>query len=221
MAWFEQIPVTGENNAERNWKETEKKIITDANVVTDEDEKKTENWWDTVQTDPERTERNSETNSEMSEEEAKNVSDEILGARELRDQIDQLKNLWEKYKNWELKDIQQKQYEDLMTTIRTELDRDIPTVIEMNKEIDINYYNTHPTEAANAAEKIINDYQNMNDAQLVSNVINRSEYLWRDSKEKLYTVIRDVIKDLDENVKPVLKKQSRDIRSQKSFKKAA
>jgi hypothetical protein len=64
-----------------------------------------------------------------------------------------------------------------MSTIRTELDRDIPTVIEMNNEIDINYYMKHPKEAKKFSDEIVNNYENMDNAQLVYNVVSRREYL--------------------------------------------
>ena len=97
-----------------------------------------------------------------------------------------------------------------MTTIRTELDRDIPTVIEMNNEIDINYYNSRPEEAERFSNEIVNNYENMNNVQLVYSVVSRREYLWEDSKQKLDTVINNVINNLDENAKAILKNETKE-----------
>ena len=179
-----------------NWKTKE---FVDANVVVDGHTEKQKGGWDTVTTDP-----------ELPKDQAKTLSNEILGKPETKDQVDQLKNLWEKYKNWELKDIQQKQYEDLMTTIREQLDRDVPTVIEMNKEININYYMKHPDEAKKFSDEIVNNYENMDNVQLVYNVVSRREYLWKDSKQKLDTVINNVINNLDEDAKAILKGENKE-----------
>ena len=179
-----------------NWKTKE---FVDANVVVDGNTEKQKGGWDTVTTDP-----------ELPKDQAKTLSNEILGKPETKDQVDQLKNLWEKYKNWELKDIQQKQYEDLMTTIREQLDRDVPTVIEMNKEININYYMKHPDEAKKFSDEIVNNYENMDNVQLVYNVVSRREYLWKDSKQKLDTVINNVINNLDEDAKAILKGENKE-----------
>jgi len=198
MAGFEQVQVDWEV-METNpvlWEESE---VADANVVVNGNAEKQEGGWDNVTTE-----------NELSTEEADELANEISEDSEAKAQIDQLKNLWEKYNNWELKDIQKKQYEDLMSTIRTELDRDIPTVIEMNNEIDINYYMKHPKEAKKFSDEIVNNYENMDNVQLVYNVVSRREYLWKDSKQKLDTVINNVINNLDEDTKAILRKSAKE-----------
>lgn len=136
---------------------------------------------------------------------AEKLSDDIMQNKETLNQVNQLKKLWKMYEKWKLKDVQKQQYEDLITTIRTELDRDIPNVIEMNKEIDINYFNKNPKIADKEANNIVQNYENMNDVQLVNNVVSRSKYLWKDSEQKLNSVISTVISKLNNDAKNVLK----------------
>lgn len=170
------------------WKKSE---VADGTVINNG--KKQESWWDNITTE-----------KELSKEESDELAKEISEDPEAKTQIDQLKKLWEKYKNDKLKDAQKSEYEWLMATIRTELDKDVPTVIEMNNEIDVNYYNNHPTEAANEAERIANDYQSMDDVNLVYNVLSRSDYLNNASRQKLNNVITNVINNLDEDTKSIL-----------------
>lgn len=170
------------------WKKSE---VADGTVINNG--KKQESWWDNIATE-----------KELSKEESDELAKEISEDPEAKTQIDQLKKLWEKYKNDKLKDAQKSEYEWLMATIRTELDKDVPTVIEMNNEIDVNYYNNHPTEAANEAERIANDYQSMDDVNLVYNVLSRSDYLNNASRQKLNNVITNVINNLDEDTKSIL-----------------
>lgn len=195
---LEQVHVDWEVEETNQTPLKELKEIVNANVVVSGNSEKQEGGWPNITT-PE----------ELPVEEADELADKILANPEAKQQIDQLKNLWEKYNNWELKDIQKKQYEDLMTTIRTELDRDIPTVIEMNNEIDINYYMKHPKEAKKFSDEIINNYENMDNVQLVYNVVSRREYLSQDSKKKLDTVINNVINNLDDDTKAILEKETK------------
>jgi len=188
MAKFEQIHVDWEIGETKGPKGEK---IEDANVI-----KNKEGWRNEVKTE-----------ENLSKEKAQELSDKILEDSETKEQIKQLKELWEKYEKWELKDMQKKQYEDLMTTIRTELDKDVPTVIEMNKEININYYNAHPEKAAEEANNIVNNINNMRTVDLVGSVISHSEYLWKNSQEKLNTVISTVINNLDESTKSILETQ--------------
>ena len=145
------------------------------------------------------------TTDNISTKNAEKLSDDIMQNKETLNQVNQLKKLWKMYEKWKLKDVQKQQYEDLITTIRTELDRDIPNVIEMNKEIDINYFNKNPKIADKEANNIVQNYENINDVQLVNNVVSRSKYLWKDSEQKLNSVISTVISKLNNDAKNVLK----------------
>ena len=138
-------------------------------------------------------------------EEATKKSNEIINNPGTRKQVNLLKQIWKKYNNWELVDTQKTTYENLMKTIQTELDRDIPTVVEMNKEIDINYYMKHPKQAEKKANEIVNDYNNMNSAQLVYGVVSRRKYLSPESQKKLKSVVNSVCDTLDKDAKYLLK----------------
>jgi hypothetical protein len=50
----------------------------------------------------------------------------------------------------------------------------------------------------------------MDNVQLVYNVVSRREYLWKDSKQKLDTVINNVINNLDEDTKAILRKSTKE-----------
>lgn len=193
MGKLEQIPVTGEKTEEAENKEQkflkEKEKIADGNIANSSE--KTE-WKDSVETD-----------KELSEKEAKERSDKILKSPEARDQINQLKQLWNKYENGELKDEQKKQYEDLITKMKVELDRDIPRVVEMNKEIN-DYYNKHPEVLEEEVNKTLNNPETKNDVLLVNEVVRGREYLKKESQDKLDTVINKETRRLDEEAKSVL-----------------
>ena len=151
MGKFEQIPTPGEateqeeRKEQKLWKKTEK--IADGNI--DAGTSKNEEWWEKVETDKELAD-------ELSEKKAKERSDEIVKSPETWDQLNQLKQLWKKYENRELKDEPKKQYEDLITKIKTELDRDVPRVVEMNKELN-DYYNKHPEALEEEVNKTLNN----------------------------------------------------------------
>jgi len=196
MGKLEQIPVTGEST-EKTEKQEEKLIkkagkvdeIADGNIINSS--KETE-WKDSVETD-----------KELSEEDAEKEANEITENPEAINQINKLNQIWEKYRNWELKDVQKKQYENLMGTIKTELDRDIPRVIEMNKEIN-DYYNTHPEDAEKEANKIAKNPGAKEDVLLVNEVVKGRNYLKKESQNKLDTVINMETSKLDEEAKSVL-----------------
>ena len=192
MAWLEQIPVTGETNEDQGQKGAPATEVADANLQTEGNNNE-------VVTDSavvSNQEIKESLVSALSTEQAEEESTQAVNNPETMKQINQLVDLWNKYKNWELKDVQKEQYENLMTTLKAELDKNVPTVIEMNQEIDVNYYNEHPEEAEKKADEITNDYNNMNDVDLVSNVVSRSDYLWQESKQKLYNVIQEFNSDI-------------------------
>ncbi len=192
MAWLEQIPVEWEqivDSRQETWESTE---IADANVVTNENKENQEGWWDAIKTD-----------NELSEKEAEERSNEILKDEDSKNQINQLKSLWEKYENGELKDEQKTEYENLMGTIKAELDRDIPKVIEMDKEIN-DYYESHPEQAEADAINVVNNPNAKKDILLVAKVVKAREYLEKEKQDKLNTVIKNEINKLDENTKSVL-----------------
>ena len=198
MGKFEQIPTPGEatEEAERKeqklWKKTEK--IADGNI--DAGTSKKEEWWEKVETDKELAD-------ELSEKKAKERSDEIVKSPETWDQLNQLKQLWKKYENRELKDEPKKQYEDLITKIKTELDRDVPWVVEMNKELN-DYYNKHPEALEEEVNKTLNNPETKKDVLMVNNVIRGRKHLKPESQGKLDTVINTETNKLDEETKSVL-----------------
>jgi len=195
MGKFEQIPTPGETTeqTERDEQKWWTKIV-DGNI--DAGTSKKEEWWDGVETDKELAD-------ELSKEKTKERSDEIVKSSETLNQVDQLRQLWEKYKNWELKDIQKKQYEGLMTTIRTELDRDIPRVIEMNKELN-DYYNKHPEALEEEVNEALNNPETEKDVLIVNKVVRGRKYLKEESQNKLDMVISAETNKLDEETKSVL-----------------
>lgn len=165
-------------------------------------------WWDRIETDDE-----SEV-SDISAEEAAHISDEILNDHNTLWQIDQLRILKNKYDTWSLDSHQNFIYEQIMERTKKELDKSAPSAVKMNKFIDkwireevMKYYDSHKDEAAHQADKMVN-YKSMNDVELVGNVIARSEYLWKNSKKKLYAVVNKVIEGLDEDTKSILNNES-------------
>ncbi len=159
MAWLEQIPVEWEQIVDSRQETWESKEIVNANVITNENKENQEGWWDAIKTD-----------NELSEKEAEERSNEILKDEDSKNQINQLKSLWEKYENGELKDEQKTEYENLMGTIKAELDRDIPKVIEMDKEIN-DYYESHPEQAEADAINVVNNPNAKKDILLVAKVV--------------------------------------------------
>lgn len=198
MGKFEQIPTPGEateqeeRKEQKLWKKTEK--IADGNI--DAGTSKNEEWWEKVETDKELAD-------ELSEKKAKERSDEIVKSPETWDQLNQLKQLWKKYENRELKDEPKKQYEDLITKIKTELDRDVPRVVEMNKELN-DYYNKHPEALEEEVNKTLNNPETKKDVLMVNNVIRGRKHLKPESQGKLDTVINTETNKLDEETKSVL-----------------
>ena len=79
--------------------------------------------------------------------------------------------------------------------------------LEINNEIDVNYYNKHPEEAERMANETVNNYKNMDDIHLVQSVLSRTDYLNNNSRQKLYKVISSVIQNLDEDAKSILKNE--------------
>ena len=189
MGKFEQIPASvksmedGNKNGKKHFKE-----IADGNTL---------NAWEIDWEKPVET---------LSEDEVTEKSSKIINNPETRKQVNLLKQIWKKYNNWELREEQKSMYEDLMNTIKTELDKDVPTVVEMNKEIDLNYYMKHPKQAEKKANEIVNDYNNMNSVQLVYSVCSRRKYLSPESQQKLKTVVNSVYNSLNEDTKSLLKK---------------
>jgi len=192
MGKFEQIPasVKSMEDGNKNGKEHFKKAkeFTNGNTL---------NAWEIDWKDPVET---------LSEDEVTEKSSEITNNPETRKQVNLLKQIWKKYNNWELREEQKSMYENLMNTIKTELDKDVPTVVEMNKEIDLNYYMKHPKQAEKKANEIVNDYNNMNSVQLVYSVCSRRKYLSPESQQKLKTVVNSVYNSLNEDTKSLLKK---------------
>ena len=186
---LEQIHVAGENEEKE-----EKKDLSQKEKVVDSAEYSSEE--NVAELD----------NPQMDEEEADRSSTEVVTNPESKDQINQLVELWNKYRNWELRDLQKEQYENLMTAIRTELDKNVPTIIDMNREIDVNYYNEHPEEAAKMADEIVQNYNNMWDVELVNNVVSRRDYLSEESKGKIDKVLNEVLSNLDDATKNLLEK---------------
>lgn len=187
MAWLEQIPVAGENEEFQEWINTLKKEITNANLQTDED-----------------IENGVVTDSELSEEEVEKQANEDVSNPESKKQIDQLIKLWDRVN--QLTAEQQQIYNNLMRTIRTELDKDIPTVLDMKKAIDVKYYNDNPEEAAKMADEIAKDTNNMWDVGLVLSVVSRRDYLSEEHQQKLDKVLDEVLNNLDDATKNLLEK---------------
>ena len=164
--------------------------LADGNITS-----KQKGWWPEVETD-----------KEMSEKEAGELADKIMEDPETEKQINQLIKLGDKYKNKELMDVQSFQYENLMKSIKNELDQEVPRAVEMNKEKDTKYYMSHPLEAWEKATEIASEnyYQNMTDIEVVSNVMNGKDYLSKENRQKLNNAVNKVINNLDDEVRSVL-----------------
>lgn len=124
-----------------------------------------------------------------------------IDKQEVEKQIAEI-NLWrEKYENWELNSKQTEQYKSLMDSIKKELDKEVPTVIQMNENIDnIKYLQDHPEKAAQEANNIVKDYRNKDNVDLVGNIMEKQKYLPPEHQWKLYSIISQ----LNEEVKNTL-----------------
>ena len=129
---------------------------------------------------------------------AQDSAAEIVGNQETQEQLNMLTFLQEKYENGELKDIHRAKYENLMSDVRNFLDETVPTVIEMNEEININYYKAHPEEAKKFANAIVWSYENWEDVYLIKNVVVHKDYLSNDNQQKLYKAINEFNKEISD-----------------------
>ena len=165
--------------------------LEDGNVTS-----KQKGWWPEVE----------KIDEELLEKEAGELADKIMEDPETEKQINQLIKLGDKYKNKELMDVQSFQYENLMKSIKNELDQEVPRAVEMNKEKDTKYYMSHPLEAWEKATEIASEnyYQNMTDIEVVSNVMNGKDYLSKENRQKLNNAVNKVINNLDDEVRSVL-----------------
>ena len=65
-----------------------------------------------------------------------------------------------------------------MDSIKKELDKEVPTVIQMNENIDnIKSLQDHPEKAAQEANNIVKDYRNKDNVDLVGNIMEKQKYL--------------------------------------------
>ena len=184
---LEQIPVAGEHTENKEQKNTWKeKILENANVQNSQNSNE------------------SFVDRNLTKQEANNQSTEAAQNPESKKQIDQLLNVWNRIN--QLTPEQQLIYKNLMITIRAELDKDAPTIIDMKKEIDVNYYNKHPEEAAKMADEIAKDANNMWDVELVLSVVSRKDYLSDEHQQKLDKVLNEVFSNLDDATKNLLEK---------------
>ena len=124
-----------------------------------------------------------------------------IDKQEVEKQIAEINSWREKYENWELNSKQTEQYKSLMDSIKKELDKEVPTVIQMNENIDnIKYLQDHPEKAAQEANNIVKDYRNKDNVDLVGNIMEKQKYLPPEHQWKLYSIISQ----LNEEVKNTL-----------------
>ena len=125
----------------------------------------------------------------------KKVNEILSNSKKLKRQLKDLNSLRKRYENWKLWE-KAIQYEQLMKNVRKELDTTVPNIIEMNKEIDINYYMKHPKAAEKKAKEIVSNYENMGTIELVDKILKNNKYLKEESKEKLYKVVNKFDSDI-------------------------